>query len=141
MTAPDRHDEIAVPEPSSPAYRQWLVQAHHTASRDYDKALMTLAGGGLGVSIVFIRDVVPHPHTKWLLGTGWILLALSLLVILIGFLTSQKHLVREIGDLDNPPAKQRPDHYGRLTTILNWAACVCFVLGVVCVVIFAVYNL
>ncbi len=121
--------------------REWLLQAHHTASRDYDKALMTLAGGGLGVSIMFIRDVVPYPHTKWLLAAGWILLALSLLAILTGFLTSQKHLVREIGDLDNPPAEPRSDRYGRLTAFLTWASCVCFVLGVVCVAIFVVYNL
>ncbi len=72
MTAPDHHDEIAVPELSRFADREWLVHAHHTASRDYDKALMTLARGGLDVSIAFIRDIVPDPNTKWLLGTGWL---------------------------------------------------------------------
>ncbi len=142
MTAPDRHDEIAGPEPSNLTYRrQWLYQTHHTASRDYDKALMMIAGGGLGVSIAFIRDVGPHPNMKWLLGAGWLLLALSLLVILIAFVTSQKALLREIGDLDDPAAKPRPDLYAKWTTRLNSVSGGCCVLGVVCVVIFAGYNL
>ncbi len=141
MTAPDRHDEIAGPEPSNPTYRQWLFQVHHTASRDYDKALMMIAGGGLGISIAFIRDVGPHPNMKWLLGAGWFLLALSLLVILIAFVTSQKALLREIGDLDDSAAKPRPNLHAEWTGILNLVSGGCCVLGVVCVLIFAGYNL
>ncbi len=149
MTAPDHHDKSTVPKPSSPthrqllvrAHRQWLVQAHHTASRDYDKALMTLAGGGLGVSIVFIRDVEPHVHIKWLLVTGWVLLVVSLFAILIAFLTSQEALRLRVDDLDHPPAKPRSDRYGGATGILNRVSGGCFVLGAVCVVIFAGYNL
>jgi len=55
----------------SESYRDWLVKAHHTASQDFDRAVMTLAGGGLGISIAFVRDIAPHPVHKWMLAIGW----------------------------------------------------------------------
>lgn len=59
----------AVPVPPEEDERRWLRQADHTASRDFDKAIMTLAAGALGVSIAFVHDIAPDPvHVSWL---GW----------------------------------------------------------------------
>jgi hypothetical protein len=71
-------------------HREWLVSAYENATQSFDKAIMTLAGGALGVSIAFIHDVAPKPEHKWLLGVAWSLFALSLLLILASFLTSQR---------------------------------------------------
>ncbi len=66
--------------------RQWLLQADHAASRDFDKAIMTLAAGALGVSIAFVHDVAPHPVRVAWLGWAWGLFAASLVLILLSFL-------------------------------------------------------
>lgn len=46
-----------------------LLKAHHTATQDYDKAVFTLAGGALGISLAFVRDIAPKPVPEWLLGS------------------------------------------------------------------------
>jgi hypothetical protein len=78
--------------PADLSYRDWLVKAHHVASQDFDKALMALSGGALGISLAFIHDVALHPHRKGWLEVSWGSLAASLLLILVSFLTSQSAL-------------------------------------------------
>jgi hypothetical protein len=122
-------------------YRQWLVEAHHTASRDFDKAVMALAGGALGVSIAFVRDVAPHPQHVWALGVSWTLFGLSLLLIFVSLLTSQSALLHGIKRVDRPPEEAVRDVFGVLTTVLNWSAGGTFIAGVGFLVGFVLYNL
>jgi hypothetical protein len=85
-------DEPVADSPDDP-YWVHLVKARETASRDYDKALLTFAGGALGISIAFIHNVAPHPkHTAWL-GAAWGLFALSLVFVVVSLLTSQYELL------------------------------------------------
>jgi hypothetical protein len=141
---------------SDRAHRDWLVSAHHTASQDFDKAVMTLAGGALGLSITFIHEIAPHPkHHGWL-ATAWICLAVSLLLVFLSYLASQHVLVNEIGRCDDLIAKARAaergdrppstrpekrDIAGPLTEMLNYMAAATFVAGVVLLVRFTLYNL
>lgn len=60
------------------AHRQLLVEAHRKASEAYDKAVMSLAGGALAISITFVHEVAPKPSHKHWLAVSWGLLALSL---------------------------------------------------------------
>jgi hypothetical protein len=122
--------------------RLWLRQADHTASRDFDKAIMTLAAGGLGVSIAFVHQVAPHPlHVAWL-GWAWVLFALSLMLILISFLTSQHALRREMKVVSGERADSHPGGWlGPTTMGLNWLSALALVTGVVSLVVFAQYNL
>lgn len=123
-------------------YRDWLVKAHHTASQDFDRAVMTLAGGGLGISIAFVRDIAPHPVHKWMLAIGWLAFTLSLVSIFISLLTSQSTSLRMIEDIDaNREPRQRFDLPGWMTDLLNSLAALFLVLGVGFVVLFALYNL
>jgi hypothetical protein len=59
-------------------WRQWLAEKHHAASQDYDKAVMTLAGGALGLSLAFVKDIAPDPEDTWALVGAWALFAASL---------------------------------------------------------------
>jgi hypothetical protein len=119
-------------------HRKWLVSAYEGATQWFDKAIMTLSGGALGVSIAFIHDVAPKPEHKWLLGVAWILFALSLLLILISFLTSQRAILDMIRQIDEDVEKVVR---GKATDRLNRAAAGSFVLGAIFLVIFALYNL
>jgi hypothetical protein len=72
------------------AEREWLKQADHTACRDFDKAVMTLAAGALGLSIAFIHDIAPDPTFVGVLAAAWAFFAASLLAILVSFMTSRE---------------------------------------------------
>ncbi|WP_134984071.1 hypothetical protein [Xanthomonas axonopodis] len=53
-----------------PEYRQWLVVAEQKAQEDYDKTVLTLSGGALGISFAFVKDIVgqnPIQNSSWLL--------------------------------------------------------------------------
>lgn len=122
--------------------REWLRQADHTASRDFDKAVMTLAAGALGVSIAFVHDVEPNPtHTAWL-GVSWGMFSLSLVLILLSFLMSQHALRLEMKVLSGERNDAVPGGWlGRATIGLNWASAGSLVSGVVALVVFALYNI
>jgi hypothetical protein len=61
--------------PELAAYREWLVKTDHSASEAYDKAVMTLSGGALAISISFVREIAPSPlegTMYWLCSGGWL---------------------------------------------------------------------
>jgi hypothetical protein len=68
-------------------YRKLLEQAYDKQSESYDKTVIALSGGALGVSMTFLHEIVPSPlgATVWLLGAAWSAFAFSILAIL-GFL-------------------------------------------------------
>jgi TRAP-type C4-dicarboxylate transport system permease small subunit len=121
-------------------YRDHLVGAHHTASQDFDKAIMTLSGGALGLSITFVHDIAPHPTNKILLSLAWLLFSISLLLILVSFLSSQAAVLAMIKTLDEPKSPSKKVS-AFVTACLNWAAAATLVSGVLCLVLFALYNL
>jgi hypothetical protein len=123
------------------SYRDRLLNAHHAASQDFDKALMTLAGGALGISLAFIHDVAPHPHHRGWLEVSWGSLSFSLLLILVSFLTSQSALLGTISRHEKGVANPHRHGFARATLGLNWFSAMSFVVGVACLVGFALYNL
>jgi hypothetical protein len=124
-------------------YRELLVNAHQSMAATFDKAIMTLSGGALGLSITFLHDVAPHPTHRKLLATSWSCFVLSLLVTLISFVTSQAAIKARIAELDDdssaPRAWWRPDS-GKWTTWLNLSSAALLIAGAVFLVLFALYN-
>jgi hypothetical protein len=119
--------------------RARLVDHRLKASESFDRMVVTLAGGALGLTITFIHDIAPHPRLLWSIYTGWALLALSLLFILLSYLTSIAAHDDIIEQMDEyVPSVRRPRQW---TTWLNRSAAVLLVLGVIFVVTFACYNL
>ncbi len=121
-------------------HRRHLVEALHTASQDFDKAVMTLAAGALGISLAFVHDFAPDPRHTLVLGVAWLLFAFSLVFVLVSFIASQEALRWEIRHVaDDEPRGDRP-HPKRVTR-LNIAAAATFIVGVVALVGFALLNL
>jgi hypothetical protein len=121
-------------------YRQTLVEAHQKSSEAYDKAVMTLAGGALAISITFVHNVGPHPKDKGWLAWSWGLLGLSLLLIFASFLASQQTILREIKKRDGKPVWSW-DMPGWATSLLNLFSGGAFIGGVACLVQFAWFNI
>jgi hypothetical protein len=122
------------------SYREVLVEKHHQATLDFDRAVFVLAGGALGLSITFIHDIAPDPTHKAWLSVAWGSFALALLSTFVSYLTSQGVLLRRIDDIDKGRAHER-SWYGYVTTGLNLCAALFVFVGFVCLVRFALYNL
>lgn len=120
-------------------YRQWLVQAHHEATRDFDRAIITLASGALGLSTVFLANV-ETPTSTWLIRLAWVALMASLLTITASFLSSQLGILTMIGCIDGG-REPSTGAWGKATRVSNLAAGSSFVLGVLLLVGFAWANL
>ena len=41
--------------------RNRLIDTYNAASESYDRGIMTLSGGSVGLSLAFIKDITPHP--------------------------------------------------------------------------------
>jgi hypothetical protein len=120
--------------------RQWLIQADHTASRDFDRTVVALSAGALGLSIVFVQNIAPQPvHKEWL-AIAWGLFAASLIANLASFLTSQHALRWEMRHFDEE-VETAGGWLGKTTIGLNWCSAVAFILGVIALVTFAYLNL
>lgn len=125
------------------AYRERLVDAHHTATRDFDKAVLVLAGGAFGVSMAFVRDIVPLKATRIdLLMVAWVLLATSLLGILVSHLTSMGAALRGIAQIDSEDEIQVFGGTAALaTTCLNVGSAASVVGGYLLLAWFAALNI
>jgi hypothetical protein len=125
-------------------YREWLISADHTASLNFDKSVMTLAGGALALSLTFLHDIVPTPvaTSKPWLFVSWVSLSVSLTAILVSYLFSMGALRKAIRQVDSRSINT--DRLGGwqtiLTEILRYAAAVCFVIGVLSFLWFTQLN-
>lgn len=125
--------------------RKLLVDAIREGARSFDKAILTLSAGAFGLSLAFVKQIAPtvQPRTIILLITSWVLFAISILVTLISFLTSQSACRRQIEILESKLSK-KDDHTNtpaKWTDVLNITSIIMFVIGVVFLSTFAISNL
>jgi hypothetical protein len=118
--------------------RKRLLALHEKATDSFDRAIMALSGGALGISIAFIHDVAHNPRHKWVVGVAWAFFAASLLLILLSFLSSERASVRMVTQIDED-VDEIPR--GKVTDFLNWGSAGAFILGVVFLVLFAWLNI
>ncbi|MFQ5796168.1 MAG: hypothetical protein ACE5JP_14120 [Candidatus Bipolaricaulia bacterium] len=128
--------------------RKLLIDAEREALRSFDKAILTLSAGALGLSITFIRQLAPEPQveTLRLLAIAWIAFGLSLLSTLFSFLTSQSALRRQREILDQDYENEKPNQnyknwQAKITNILNLASILSFIVGLIFLAWFSIENL
>ena len=115
-------------------YRRQLIALEQKAQESYDKTLLTLSGGALGLSFAFVTTLVQRGSMRvsGLLIGAWFSWALSLATTLTSHLTSQAAIRRAIKDFDSGRPVERPGgRYDLLTVVLNVGAGVLFIVGVV----------
>ncbi len=138
----DSDDDPAVP--SDPTFRDRLIEADRVESQAYDKTVLTLSGGALAVSLAFLKDIAPHPHpsTLWVLHSAWGLLTCSLIFVLASMLTGRRSIRRIIKQIDEGTWTKEPvgGNYFWITSALNTASGVAFVMGAVFLFAFAASN-
>lgn len=124
-------------------YRNFLVEAERKAQEDYDKTILSLSGGALGISFAFLKDfVVSSPTYRWTLFASWIAWGLSMAFVLTSFYSSQQALRKAIEQVDADSIRQQVPggFFSQLTTALNVLSGLLFFVGVLLIAIFVSYN-
>ena len=129
--------------------RKAYDDAELEVSGRYDKWLLTLSGGALGLSITFIEKISKNPTKDtfiWLL-ISWGFLVCSLLFTLLSLITSQSAIRENRKELEsvyyeeNTEEHSSPKWFTRLTNLLNWSSLFLFILGVAFLCIFSFINI
>jgi len=132
-------------EPGQLEYRQHLVLARQKAQEDYDKSVLALSGGALGISMAFVEKVVGPGaiHRSGLLVASWMCWAASVACVLVSYFLSRHALLGAIEAVDSGQSElRRPG--GRMsvaTEVANVLSGLLFLIGVVTIAFFVVVNL
>lgn len=123
-------------------HKQVLIDGQAQASQDFDKYLVTLAAGALGLSIAFIRQIAPNPVEIWSIIVAWSAFGASLISILLSFWFSQRafHRAEKVLDTQNEEDRLESNWWDYVTTALNVISVFSFVAGVVFLAYFAASN-
>jgi hypothetical protein len=126
-------------------FRAFLQDLEVKSSENYDKTLVTVTSAAIGVSLIFLKDIVGDGSLfhVWFLFTAWATWVLALAANLFSFAFSQVGLRKLIRLIDqNAPLNQASPggFFGRFVPFLNWGAGFLFVLGAGCFLWFVFAN-
>lgn len=129
--------------------RKLLITTEQEQAKTFDKYILTLSAGALGLSLAFIKIIKSiNPGSEFWLVTSWVLFSFSTLSTLISFLTSQAACRKQVDILEAsffPEDKKKEigesNHYSTATGILNITSIALLILGVSAFIIFATQNI
>jgi hypothetical protein len=126
-------------------YRSYLVAADQKAQEDYDKNLLTLSGGALGISFAFVKDFISDNVIvlPTLLFFSWISWGMSIVGVLFSFYFSMRAIRKSIDQVDKGViySSQPGGGYSKITSILNLLSGLFFITGIVLIAVFVLNNL
>jgi hypothetical protein len=150
----DHHDERPVEQELQPTnatdtalaeYRTHLIKAEQKAQEDFDKTVLSLSGGALGISFAFVKDMIGTDpiQISGLLFSAWICWGLSVTSVLLSYYTSNLALRKAIKQVDEGKIyDERPGKcFDVITAVLNLLGAILFFAGVVLITIFVAFNL
>jgi hypothetical protein len=126
-------------------YRDHLVSARQKAQEDYDKTVVTLSGGALGVTFAFLEKVIGKgpAATPEALFVAWLCWAASITSVLASYFLSRLSLHKAIDQVDSgePPPRKVGGWMRVATETFNILSGVFFIVGVVMAAVFVLRNL
>ena len=119
-----------------------LLEAEKESQGQYDKTVLALAGGAIGISFAFLTDIVggTPEHVGWVL-TAWITWACSIATCLLSFGASTLAFRKAIKQFVSGQLTNLGGGWKLTTSILNVAAGVLLMAGILFLVIFVAKNL
>lgn len=130
-------------------YRQELVQLAEEYSRSYDKYVLTLSSGGLGLSLLILKDVANTAAVSenWLIAS-WILFGVSIISTLFNFPLARracnsylKQWDREWVQGEITESVKLHSYAAGLSNVLDVISGVAFMGGAIALLVFAFKNL
>jgi hypothetical protein len=131
-------------------YRKKVWEDSKSGSENFDKYLITFSSGALGLSLTFIKDIVPLKDAIWIpsLIVSWVAFIVCILVTLISFRISILALEKMSPALDDFYLKGNVDAFNKhmedpWTKAVDWCAwggIILFVLGLFFTMMFVGAN-
>ncbi len=126
-------------------YRRHLLDLYQKSQEDYDKTVLSLSSGALGISFAFVKDIVgSNPIVESsILYWAWICWGASVACVLVSHLTSSLSLRKAIQQVDNKDvhAKRVGGLYDIITSFLNPMGGLLFLSGLILIILFVKRNL
>ena len=131
-------------------FKKKALDDEKSSTQAFDDNLLKFSSGALGLSLAFIKDIVPLPKAIWLpsLYVSWVAFALCIMVTMASFQFSNRANRESIpfgeayflrGDTEAFNKHQRIFSY-RAIDGSTVAASLLFVTGIVCTILFAIMN-
>ena len=128
----------------SKEYRNGLIAAEQKSQDDYDKTIVSLSGGALGISLLFIKDIIgkSEPVLVWAVVTAWGLWAASIASVVISYFLSRMALRKAIMQVDNNDFSEGVGGCAAVATqIFNAISGILFIVGIVFLIVFSSNNI
>ena len=126
-------------------YRQHLILSEQKSQSDYDKAILTLSGGALAISLTFLKDFVGEGpiYNLSCLYWSWVSWISSVTIILASFYVSRLALKKAIKQVDTGMIlTEKPGGiYTYIINCLNVIGGILFVIGVILMISFSSANI
>lgn len=131
--------------PKNPEYRAMLIAGEQKAQTDFDRTVMALSGGALGISFAFIEKVVGSgvPRSVGALKFAWVAWVVSLAAVLTSHYLSALAMRRALEQYDGGrrPGERVGGAFDSLTSFFNAAGGLAFLAGAAAAGLFVIRNL
>ena len=123
-------------------YWNKLFEAYKESASQFDKNILYISSGALGLSISFITDIVKLSNAsyKWILGTSWITLSIVILFSLLSHFFSMKAINFRMQNLFKETDKNSK-RYNKAVSSLNLLMLIGLPIGIIGLVTFIILNI
>ena len=140
---------------SEKLYELYVKEEEDLSKRDLsnvenlDKAILSLSSAGLGLSLVFIKNVVELSKANhvWVLYGSWLMFVLAITSTLLSYLFGQRALNKQRELIEkyylegNEEAGQQTSLASRITSVLSYVSVFTYIVAVSCTALFIRLNL
>lgn len=118
--------------------REQLIKIRSYSEQTFDKQLVYLAGGGLVLTIGFIKEIIDLSTSTYnpLLYISWIGLCLCLLFNLLSHKSSSRAIDEYLKDKHN-----KGDQWNSITSNMNTTSIVFLITGISTFILFILFNI
>jgi hypothetical protein len=123
-------------------YWRQLYETYKESAQQFDKQILYISSGALGVSMSFITDIVEMKLAshKFLLSISWIVLAFIILVSLTSHYISMKALNYKMENRNNDGDK-KSSFYNGIVSKLNVIMLLGLPIGIILLICFITLNI
>lgn len=128
-------------------YRKSLLEQKSKSDDDFEKYITFIASGALGLTLTILNKITPIDFAVyiWLVATGWVLLALTLLINLLSHFLSSKYTNKSIDEIDEnidyASLKEKLHKRNKIINNLNSGSIFLLIAGVMFILIYVILNL
>jgi hypothetical protein len=120
-----------------------------SGSDEFDKSILTYSSAGLGISLVFIKDIVPLAKAVglMLLYASWVAFGVAILVTVFSFQLSMMAQEKHLEHLRRYYLDRQPEYLNASNKFalwvghFKWVSGLCFVLAMAGTIVFSIWNL